>query len=143
MLLIVFFKLIHAVAIEDSLVNGDQGFIQFENIDSCIDTMYYAQNVISFPNTIIIDYGNSNNVCSDGYVKNGRINAIISAPYYSTGSTTKISFTNFSIDSLQISGTMTILNNGSTFNVVVNDATLDDGDTTHIIWNYDAKLYLD
>lgn len=139
------FKLIHAIAIEDSLVNGSQSSITAANINNCIDTLLYAQNTISYPNTVIIDYGTTNTQCSDGFSKRGKVNALVSGPYYSKGSSVTISFSGFHIDSLNISGSMSIINKGKNtnnnyvFGVVVTNATLSDGDTTDIIWNYSTN----
>lgn len=79
------------------------------------------QNDGDFPKTITLDYGEETEL-ENGRIISGLVEIVISAPMNTEGAIRTVTFTNFSVDSLVINGTIT--------KEVV---SLDDGRVVHIV----------
>ncbi|MBL4625469.1 MAG: hypothetical protein JKY42_10065 [Flavobacteriales bacterium] len=138
------FRTVHSLAWENSLLNGPQDSIQSNTSDNCIDSVLYAYNVVTFPNTVVLYYGTTASSCSGGYSTSGKLKAVFSGQYNTSGSVVTVSFSNYAVDSIAVSGTMTITNNGYNadnnyvFNISVANAKLE-YDTINISWNCSRK----
>ncbi|MDP1746710.1 MAG: hypothetical protein Q8L90_14140 [Bacteroidota bacterium] len=64
------------------------------------------------PRTIIVDFGTTNCLCSDGRYRKGIINISYSGHYKDSASTHTITFTNFFVNDNQVTGSHSVTNNG-------------------------------
>ncbi|RPD40057.1 hypothetical protein EG028_15475 [Chitinophaga barathri] len=66
-------------------------------------------DLISFPKTLVIDYGAG---CTDsrGRSRKGKINVVISKMFWQTGATATITFTNYFVNNIKVEGTQTVTN---------------------------------
>ena len=138
------FRTVHALAWENSLVNGPQDSIQSNTTDNCIDSTIIAYTSVTFPNIIVLDYGTTASSCSDGYSISGQVKTLFSDQYSTKGSVVTVTFSNYVVDSIAVSGTMTITNKGQNadsnyvFSIAVVDAKLEH-DTINISWDCSRK----
>lgn len=138
------FRTVHTLAWENSLLNGPQDTIQSNSADNCIDTIMFAYTTVTFPNTVVMDYGVTESTCNGGYKTKGKLKATFSNVYKQSGSSVDVSFSNLYLDSIRVSGTMTITNNGYNtdsnyvFSIKVSDAILEH-DTINVSWNSNRK----
>ncbi|WP_291862775.1 hypothetical protein, partial [Marinilabilia sp.] len=79
------------------------------------------QNSGDFPKTITLDYGEETEL-ENGRIISGLVEIVISAPMNTEGATRTVTFTDFSVDSLLVNGTIT--------KTVV---SVDDGRVVHIV----------
>lgn len=139
------FKTVHALAWENSLLNGIQDTIQANIIDNCIDSVLFSNSTVTFPNTVVIDFGSSASSCANSYYTSGMLRAVFSGQYDSSGTSVAITFSNYEVDSMSISGTMTIRNKGYNvdnnyiFNIAVENAKIEH-DSINISWN-SSRIY--
>jgi hypothetical protein len=95
------------------------------------------------PDTLLVDFGNTNCVCSDGKVRNGMIRYVYSAGHHYRDSGIVITVTpvNYSVDSYQISGTKSITNRGRisgsnfTWDITANFTVIKPNNGGTITWN--------
>jgi len=64
------------------------------------------------PRTIIIDFGTTNCLCSDGRYRRGIINVSYSGHYRDSASVHTITFTNFYVNNNNVAGSKSVTNNG-------------------------------
>ena len=138
------FKAVHSLAWESSLLNGQQDTIQSNSNDNCIDSVFFSNNTDTFPNTVVIDYGISASSCTGSYNTRGMLRSVFSGQYGVSGTVVAIAFSNYEVDSLVVSGTMTITNQGYNtdsnyvFNISVSNAKIE-FDSINIAWNCSRK----
>ncbi|MBT6746267.1 MAG: hypothetical protein HOB26_06905 [Flavobacteriales bacterium] len=138
------FKTVHALAWENSLLNGPQDTIQSNATDNCIDSVLFSNSTDTFPSTVVIDYGTSASSCAGSYNTSGMLRAVFSGLYAVSGTVVTITFSNYEVDSIVVSGTMTIRNKGYNidnnyiFNIAVENAKIE-YDSINISWNCTRK----
>ncbi|MBL4652705.1 MAG: hypothetical protein JKY53_07545, partial [Flavobacteriales bacterium] len=139
------FRTVHALAWENSLLNGPQDSIQSNSIDNCIDSTIIGYDTVRFPNTVVLDYGTTASSCADNYSVSGQLKTIFSDQYSTKGSVVTVTFSNYIVDDITVSGTMTIKNKGYNsdsnyvFGIAVVDAKLEH-DTINISWKCSRKF---
>lgn len=133
------FRTVHGLAWDNELLNGVQDTVLSNAIESCVDSLIYSYSTVTFPNTVIIDYGLSS-TCGGDYNKAGKVKAVFSGEYGLSGSVTTVTFSGFRMDSMVVSGTLNISNNGFNsdsnriFNIAVANAKIE-SDSLNISWN--------
>jgi hypothetical protein len=133
------FKTVHSLAWDNELLNGIQDSVVSNATESCVDSVIYGYSTITFPNTIVIDYGLSSS-CDGNYSKAGKVKVVFSDEYGASGSVATVTFSGFRMDSLAISGTLNISNNGFNsdsnlvFNIAVANAEIE-SDSVNLSWN--------
>ncbi|MDQ3049049.1 MAG: hypothetical protein M3R27_15980, partial [Bacteroidota bacterium] len=85
---------------------------------------------ITWPKTVVIDFGTVNCTGSDGNNRRGIITAVFSGPYLDSGTVITVSLSNYYHNDYKITGTQTITNQGNNsaghlvYKVVVSGATV-------------------
>lgn len=93
-------------------------------------------DTVTWPKTVIIDFGTVNCTGSDGNRRRGKITAVFSGPYLDSNTVITVTLTNYYHNDYHVQGTQTITNRGRNtaghpvFNVVVNSATVTSPDGT-------------
>ncbi len=100
-----------------------------------------TSDTMSFPHTVIIDFGSANCLCADGRNRRGVINVSFTGRYRDAGTVITITTSNYFVNDNQIIGTHTITHMGLNANdhpyygvVVSGEIILADGSGT-ITWN--------
>ena len=114
--------------------NGDKGMLS-----TCATIT--LQNVNSLDDdTLHVNFGATNCLCSDGRYRRGTINVVYSGMYADSGSHHTITFTNYFVNDNQILGSKTVVNNGRnaaghpTFSITVNGTIIKASGAGTITW---------
>lgn len=103
---------------------------------TCASASISPFDYVTWPKTVVINFGTVNCPGSDGNSRRGVITAVFSGPYLDSNTVITITLTNYYHNDYHIQGTQTITNKGHNaaghlvFNVVVNNATITSPDGT-------------
>jgi hypothetical protein len=87
-------------------------------------------DLVTWPKTVVINFGTTNCLGSDLNNRRGIITAVFSGPYLDSGTVITVTLTNYYHNDYQIQGTQVIKNKGNNaaghlvYNVIVNSATI-------------------
>lgn len=107
-------------------------------------------DLVTWPKTVVIDFGTVNCMGSDGNNRRGVITAVFTGPYLDSGTVITVTLTNYYHNDYHIQGTQTITNKGNNtaghlvYNVVVSGATVThptDGRSSSWSTNQDREFY--
>lgn len=96
---------------------------------------------LTWPKVITVDFGQTNCLGTDGRNRRGIINVHATESWYTNGSVTTITFTDYFIDDHKVEGTEIITNNGRNldsnlvFTADVQNAKITKPDNTFLLWN--------
>lgn len=96
---------------------------------------------LTWPKVITVDFGQTNCLGSDGHNRRGIINIHATESWYTQGSVTTITFTDYFIDDHKVEGTEIITNNGRNldsnlvFTADVQNAKITKPNNTFLMWN--------
>jgi len=94
-------------------------------------------DLVTWPKTVVIDFGTVNCTGSDGNRRRGKITAVFSGPYLDSNTVITVTLTNYYHNDYHVQGTQTITNRGHNsaghlvYNVIVNSATVTSPDGAH------------
>jgi hypothetical protein len=131
----------YAHATKVSATKSTEAIIQFES-DTAIITVITPDTTKVFPKIITIDFG-TGTTDRNGNVRKGKIIAEVSGLYRTIGATNTITFENYFINDIQLTGTKTVTNmglNGSNqtyFSIKVRNAKATTADGKIITWEAD------
>jgi hypothetical protein len=97
-------------------------------LSACATASITPFDLITWPKTVIIDFGTTNCTGSDGNNRRGKITAVFSGRYLDSNTVITVTLTNYYHNDYHIEGTQIITNKGRNsaghrvFNVVVNNA---------------------
>lgn len=119
-------------------------------LSACASATITPFDLVTWPKTVVIDFGTTNCVGSDGNNRRGKITAVFSGPYLDSNTVITVTLTNYYHNDYYVQGTQTITNKGRNsaghrvFNVVVNSATVTHPTNgTHTTWstNQNREFY--
>ena len=117
---------------------------------ACATASITPFDLVTWPKTVIIDFGTTNCSGSDGNNRRGIITAVFSGPYLDSGTVITVTLTNYYHNDYHIQGTQTITNKGNNaaghlvYNVLVSGATIThptDGRSSSWSTNQDREFY--
>jgi hypothetical protein len=79
-------------------------------LSSCVTV---SLDTLSTPRTIVIDFGTTNCLCTDGRNRRGKILASYTGKYRNSGTVISITFDNYFVNDNQVKGTKTVTNMGN------------------------------
>jgi hypothetical protein len=97
---------------------------------ACASASITPFDYVTWPKTVVIDFGTVNCTGSDGNRRRGKITAVFTGPYLDSNTVITVTLTNYYHNDYHVQGTQTITNHGHNsaghlvYNVVVNSATV-------------------
>ena len=119
-------------------------------MSSCATASISPFDAVTWPKTVVVDFGTTNCLCSDYNNRRGIITAVFTGPYLDSNTVITITLTNYYHNDYHVEGTQTIKNLGHNsaghlvYNVVVNDALVTHPTNgTHTTWstNQNREFY--
>jgi len=113
----------------------------FRSLSSCAMVTISPFDTVTFPKTVIIDFGPINCLGTDGRYRRGKININMSDRYRNTGSQLTIIPENYYVNDYQVMGNHTLINNGIntngniSFTASTTDAKVIAPNADEILWN--------
>lgn len=101
-------KQIHSIILADTILNPQDSTPPG---DVCIDSLQYLSK--TYPLNFKVFFGGNGKTCTDGRKRKGIVNVSLSAKYMDSASVANITFQNYAVDDLFLSGTLTITNLGN------------------------------
>ncbi|MEQ8624864.1 MAG: hypothetical protein RJQ00_03175 [Vicingaceae bacterium] len=126
------------VSVDASDRESDSSSYEFENCASITVTPSWLSG--TFPKTIVIDFGDSNCLGTDGNYRRGKVNIILSGPYRDSGTTITTTLDNYYQNDNKIEATKTKTNLGRNgtgnivFDVVVENGLFTSVNNYKISW---------
>ena len=117
---------------------------------ACASASITPFDLVTWPKTVVIDFGTVNCAGSDGNNRRGIITAVFTGPYLDSGSVITVTLTNYYHNNYHIEGAQTITNKGNNtaghlvYNVVVSSAIIThptDGRQSSWSTNQDREFY--
>ncbi|HEX8515576.1 MAG TPA: hypothetical protein VF868_05205 [Bacteroidia bacterium] len=114
---------------EVSVVTDSSGTLRAP-ASGCATATITPWNTTTWPKTVVIDFGTTNCLGSDGNYRRGKITAVFSGRYLDSNTVITVTLTNYFHNNYKVVGMQTITNRGRNsaghrvFNVVVNNATV-------------------
>ena len=129
-----------ALVQEDSITNkGTKStYSQFDK--SCATLSITPFDLTTFPKTLVIDYGTTNCLCSDGRNRRGIINAVLTGWFRDSATVITVTPNDYYLNDYKVEGTKTITNNGHNtsgnleFHILVNNGVITGAEGTST-WN--------
>jgi hypothetical protein len=114
---------------------------QLSNYKTTSNCATISKTSVGTTNTITVDFGPTNCICSDGRNRRGKINLLFTGNYHDVGSNHQITFDNYFINNNHVKGTKTVtnmgLNNSSQnyYTIVTNGQIVKADSQGTITWN--------
>ncbi|MDF2438315.1 MAG: lipoprotein precursor [Bacteroidota bacterium] len=109
---------------------------------NCATASITPFDLVTWPKTVVIDFGTTNCIGSDYNRRRGKITAVFSGPYLDSNTVITITLTDYYHNDYHVQGTQVITNRGHVsnghlvYNVVVNNATITSPDGARTsTWN--------
>lgn len=97
---------------EDTITNKGAKSSYTSLTSSCATLSITPFDLTTFPKTLIVDYGTTNCLCSDGRYRRGVINAVLTGWYRDSSTVITITPSNYYVNDYLIEGTKTVTNKG-------------------------------
>jgi hypothetical protein len=97
---------------EDTIANKGGKSDYTSLISSCATLSITPFDFTTFPKTLIVDYGTTNCLCSDGRYRRGIINAVLTGWYRDSSTVITITPSNYYVNDYLVEGTKTVTNKG-------------------------------
>lgn len=133
-----------------SVVTDSSNTLRAPALSGCATASITPFDLVTWPKTLVIDFGSVNCACSDGNNRRGVITAVFSGPYLDSNTVITVTLSNYYHNNYHVEGIQTITNMGHNaaghlvYNVVVNNATVTHPtDGTHTTWstNQNREFY--
>ncbi len=114
----------------------------FDMASACATITITPFDLVTWPKTVIVDFGNTNCLCNDGYYRRGRIVMTVTTWFRDSGCVVTVTPENYYVNDHKIEGQKVITNNGRNSQqhlvysvVVTNGKVTDPNGTTYRTWN--------
>jgi hypothetical protein len=97
---------------EDTITNKGAKSSYTSLTSSCATLSITPFDLTTFPKTLIVDYGTTNCLCSDGRYRRGVINAVLTGWYRDSSTVITINPSNYFVNDYLVEGTKTVTNKG-------------------------------
>jgi len=103
------FRQVHKFAMRDTVLN-DTSMTQRK--DPCLKKGYISDSVLTFPNELVLNYGDEGKECHDQFTRYGTIYANYTGRHLSKGTTITIQFDGYRRGNYDVTGIVTVKNAG-------------------------------
>jgi hypothetical protein len=133
-----------AVEKSKDLVQGGKNFFAMDSICATISIVPF--DLVSFPKTIIVDFGELGCVGNDGKLRKGKIQIQATGWFKDSSSVITVTLDNYFVNGFKVEGTKTITNNGKNsnnnlnFSVIVQNGKVTSPDNKVVQWESNRQI---